>query len=390
MLQHIDRDEAIRFREHFHKHPELSGQEYETARFIRQHLQDWGIEYKKVGETGTYAWIKGAQDNGRKVLLRADIDALPIEEHTTLAYKSVNPGVMHACGHDIHGAALLAAAKRLAELTDTFSGTVLLAFQQAEEFGHGSQYFIQQGLAKGYDRAFGVHIAPDVPVGSIVLSRREDAASCDFFRLTIKGRKAHTSKPQLGRDALQAGTLLTGEISRLRSRVLPPEEKVIVGIGVFRAGSSYNVVADEAVIEGSFRAYSNDTRERLKEEFVKLAGAVEEIYGVQVFCEFDCFASPLINDEEARDEIAAAAAELLGQDKVKISEQPAFGFAGDDFAEYLKDSKGAYVHLGVADDNPASQAGLHSDKLEPAEEAVVIAADLHLNYALSYLGQVES
>ena len=122
---------------------------------------------------------------------------------------------------------------------------------------------------------------------------------------------------------------------------------------------------------------------------MKLAGVAEEAYGVQVLCEFDCFASPLINDEEARDEIAGVAAELLGQDKVQISEKPAFGFAGDDFAEYLKESKGAYVHLGVADDNPASQAGLHSDKLEPAEEAVVIAADLHLNYALSYLAQAE-
>lgn len=389
MLQHIDRESAMRFREHFHKHPELSGQEFETASFIQKHLQDWGIEYKKVGETGTYGWIKGRTDNGRKILLRADIDALPVEEQTTLAYKSVNPGVMHACGHDIHGAALLAAAKRLAELRDTFSGTVLLAFQQAEEFGHGSQYFVQQGLTKGYDRAFGVHIAPDVPVGSVLLSRKEDAASCDFFRITIKGRKAHTSKPQLGRDALQAGTLLVGEISRLRGRVLPPEEQVIIGIGVFKAGTSYNVVADEAVIEGSFRAYNNTTREKLKEEIVKLSGVAEESYGVQVLCEFDCFASPLINDEDAREEVAGVAAELLGKDKVKISEKPAFGFAGDDFAEYLKDSKGAYVHLGVADDNPASQAGLHSDKLEPAEEAVVIAADLHLNYALSYLAQAE-
>lgn len=386
-MQHCDKEFARESRRYLHQHPELSGQEYNTAKFIREKLQEFGIEYQAVGETGTYGWIKGRQDNGRKVLLRADIDALPIEEQTDLPYKSVNPGVMHACGHDVHTAALLAAAKKLAELKESFSGTVLLAFQQAEEFGHGSQYFREQGLLKGYDRAFGVHIAPDVPVGKVVLSRKADAASCDFFRITLTGRKAHTSKPHLGRDALQAGALLVGEIAKLPGRLLPASEPVNIGIGTFKAGTSYNIIADSAVIEGSFRAFSEDSRQQLKKKISELADSVGLSYGVQVLCEYDCFARALINDETARQEVAQVAEDLLGKDKVEISEAPIFGFAGDDFSEYLQESQGAYAHVGVYPEGSASARVLHSEKLAPAEEAVDIAADLHINYALDYLGR---
>ncbi|MBQ7497222.1 MAG: amidohydrolase [Selenomonas sp.] len=384
-MLHCDSDFARASRRYFHQHPELSLQEYETAKYIREKLTEFGIEYRTVGETGTYGWIRGRSDNGRKILLRADIDALPLEEQTDLPYKSVNPGVMHACGHDIHAAALLAAAKKLAEVREEFSGTVLLAFQQAEEKGHGARYFQELGLTRGYDRAFGVHIAPDVHVGTVVLSRKEDAASCDFFRLTIKGRKSHTSKPHLGRDALQAGAVLVGEIAKLPGRLLPPAEPINIGIGTFKAGTSYNIVADSAVIEGSIRTFSEDNRSRLKEKIGELADSMELIYGVQVLCEYECFARALINDETARQEVARVAASLLGEDKVQLSEQPVFGFAGDDFSEFLQESQGAYAHVGVWQEDSDSAKVLHSEKLAPAEEAVDIAADLHINYALAFL-----
>ncbi len=285
-MQHCNKEFARESRRYLHQHPELSGQEYNTAKFIREKLREFGIEYQAVGETGTYGWIKGQQDNGRKILLRADIDALSIDEQTDLPYKSVNPGVMHACGHDVHTAALLAAAKKLAEIKDSFSGTVLLAFQQAEEFGHGSQYFRDQGLLKGYDRAF-----------------------------------------------------------------------------------------------------SEDSRQKLKEKIGELVDSVALSYGVQILCEYECFARALINDETARQEVAQVAAKLLGADKVEISESPIFGFAGDDFSEFLQESQGAYAHVGVYTEGSASARVLHSEKMAPAEAAVDIAADLHINYALSYLEQ---
>ena len=386
-MEHCDSEFARECRRFLHQHPELSGQEHNTAKYIRDKLTACGIEYQTVGGTGTFARIKGHNDNGRKILLRADIDALPIEEQTALPYKSVNQGIMHACGHDIHTAALLAAAQKLAELKDKFSGTVLLAFQQAEEFGHGSQYFREQGLLTGYDRAFGVHIAPDVPLGTVALSRKADAASCDFFRITLTGRKAHTSKPHLGRDALQAGAVLVGEIVKLSSWLLPADEPVNVGIGVFKAGNSYNIIADSAVIEGSFRAFSEDSRQKLKAKISELAEKVTAVYGVQAAAEYDCFASALINDETAREEISQVAAELLGKDKVKLSEAPIFGFAADDFAEYIKEIPGVYAHVGTAQEGSDSAKVLHSEKLAPPDEAVPIAADLHINYALTFLGR---
>ena len=249
----------------------------------------------------------------------------------------------------------------------------------------GARYFQELGLTRGYDRAFGVHIAPDVPVGTVVLSRKEDAASCDFFRLTIKGRKSHTSKPHLGRDALQAGAVLVGELVKLPGRLLPPAEPINIGIGTFKAGTSYNIVADSAVIEGSIRTFSKDSRNRLKEKIGELADSVELIYGVQVLCEYECFAKALLNDETARQEVAQVAASLLGEDKVQLSEQPVFGFAGDDFSEYLQESQGAYAHVGVWQEGSDSAKVLHNEKLAPAEEAVDIAADLHINYALAFL-----
>ena len=384
---HCDSGFARECRRWLHQHPELSNQEYNTAKFIREKLTELGIDYQEVEKTGTFARITGHSDKGKTILLRADIDALPIEEQTNLPYKSVNHGVMHACGHDVHTAALLAAAKKLAELQDRFAGTVLLVFQQAEEMGHGSQYFREQGHLNNYDRAFGVHIAPDVPVGTVVFSRKEDAASCDFFRINLTGRKAHTSKPNLGRDALQAGAVLVGEISKLSGRLLPSDEPVNVGIGVFKAGTSYNIVADSALIEGSFRVFSEENREKLKAKIHELAENIAAVYGVQAAVTYDCNASPLINDEQAREEAAQIARKLLGEDKVTISEAPVFGFAADDFAEYIKDVPGVYAHVGTAREGSDSARVLHSEKLAPAEEAVEVAADLHINYALNFLGQ---
>ena len=194
-MQHADRDFAIKTRRRLHQFPELSFKEYKTAEFIRRTLDELGIPWQAVGETGTYGWIEGKGAGSKKVLLRADIDGLPVQEKTGLPFASCHEGVMHACGHDIHTAALLAAAKRLAELRDSFGGTVLLAFQQAGEQGHGALLFREAGLTRGYDRAFGIHIAPDWPLGTVVLSEKEDAPCCEFFRLRVTGKKSHISKP---------------------------------------------------------------------------------------------------------------------------------------------------------------------------------------------------
>ncbi len=381
-------DKIIEWRHWLHSHPELSTHEKETSKYIKARLDDMGLTVKTGDHSyGLTAVIEGNGD-GRCLGLRADFDALPVKEKTGLEFASVNEGVMHACGHDMHTAALLAAARRLQELRTEFRGTVLLAFQQAEEMGHGSSYFEERGLTQGYDRAFGLHIAPDYPVGSVAISQKADAASCDYYKITVHGVSAHTARPHQGKNALLAGAGLVQQIAQLRAEVVDPAERAVIGVGRFAAGTVYNAIANEAVIEGSYRAFSAETRQVLRSQLAKLVAAAELAYGVKVELFTDCFAPATVNAPEARDEIIAVARELLGAEQTIVSAEPVFGFAADDFSVFMQHCPSVYVHVGAARAGVARSArALHSDDFEPDEAAIGMAADLHLNYALAFLGK---
>ncbi len=370
----------IETRRYLHKHPELSLKEYNTAKFIRNELSRFGIEYRTVGETGTFAKIDGKAP-GKTVLLRADIDALPIREKTGLAFSSENEGVMHACGHDLHTAALLGAARELSARRENFSGTVLLAFQQAEESQHGSKFFEQEGLTKGYDRAFGIHISPAFPVGKIAMTRGTDAASCDYFKITLRGKSVHISKPHLGRDALAAAAELALKLPSIQPRKLDPLDSVVIGIGKLTAGTSYNIIANEAVLEGSFRTLTLETQEFLQNEVRKTAETVAALYNVDPEIELETFAYPVINDDDAFDEAYAAAVDVVGKENVITDKKLIMGFGADDFSAFARHAKGVYVHVGTANETENSKLPLHSDKLTPDERALMIMKDLHIRYA---------
>lgn len=384
MADIIDEEYLIAVRRRLHRFPELSLQEEKTADFIRTELSRFGIEHRNVDRTGTFGVIHGRKE-GRKVLLRADIDALPIQERTTLSFCSENDGVMHACGHDFHAAALLGAAKALQEMRDSFDGTVLLAFQQAEEYGHGSKFFVSEGLTRGYDRAFGIHIAPSVPVGKIALTRGADAAACDYFKITVKGKSAHISKPHLGVDALAAAAEIAVRLPKIQCHALNPLENSLIGIGRISAGTTWNIIAQDAVLEGTIRTLSNETQALLTEKITETAKAVASIYGAEAEVEFESFTPALINSDTAFDEAYKVSAELAGEENVITDRQLIMGFGGDDFAEFIQHAEGVYVHVGVANDNPVSQLPLHSEQLEPDEGALSIMARLHIDYALSVL-----
>ncbi len=319
------------------------------------------------------------------MLLRADIDALPIQEQTGLEYASKRDGVMHACGHDLHTAALLGAAKALSEIRDSFDGTVLLAFQQAEEFGHGSKYFVNDGLTSGYDRAFGIHITPFFPVGSIAVNNGADMASCDYFRIKVTGKSAHISKPHLGVSALTVASEIALILPKLQTSVLNPLDNALIGIGRLDAGSSYNIVAQDAVIEGTLRTFSDEIRALLIDKIKQTAKNIAEIYGAQAEIYFENFSPALINDEDAFNEAVSIASELLGADNVHKNCSKDFG--ADDFAVFIKQEKGVYVHVGVANEDENSQLPLHSSHLTPDEGALKIAAELHVRYALQALSR---
>jgi len=381
-----EKDYLVSVRRHLHKNPELSLKEFSTATYIEEQLESMGINYRRVGETGILGTITGKNGNGKTVLLRADIDALPVHEETSTSYQSHNAGIMHACGHDVHTASLLGAAKVLQSLRDTFAGQVLLVFQQAEEFGHGSKYFIEENITESVDRALGLHVAPDFPVGTIAMVKGADAASCDYFKITIQGKDAHISKPNKGIDALYIASLIACELKTLTERLVDPSETALIGVGKIISGSSYNIIAGSAVLEGTIRTFSSETQNLLQLKLAEVASHIASYHGGIAITEIETFTSALINDDTAFDEVYGVAEKIVGEDNIVTDPALITGLGSDDFAEYIQDTKGVYVHIGTSNNDPSTKHPLHSSKFNIDEMALLIAASLHVKYILSILG----
>lgn len=377
-------DYIISVRRHLHKNPELSLKEFATATYIEEQLESMGIEYRRVGETGILGTIKGALGIGKTILLRADIDALPIQDETNAPYSSRNQGVTHACGHDAHTASLLGAAKILQFLRDTFAGKVLLVFQPAEEFGHGSRFFLAENITEGVDRALGFHVSPEFPAGTIAMTRGADAASCDYFKISVQGKDAHISKPNQGIDALYIASLIVTKLKTLVQNVVDPLETALIGVGKISSGTSYNIIAGDAVIEGTTRTFLYETQELLKREIINLAEQIAMNNGGKAVTEFETFAAPLINDNTAFDEVYNVAEAMVGAENITTDKSIILGFGSDDFAEYLHDTKGVYVHVGTSNTiNPNTKNPLHNSKFDIDERSLLVATNLFVAYALS-------
>lgn len=371
-------------RREFHQYPEIAQEEYRTARRIEEELHSFGLTTRCVAGTGVYAEIKGGKGSGKTILLRADIDALPVTEEHECSYKSRVPGKMHACGHDAHAAALLTAAKLLSRHREDFSGTVRLVFQPGEEIGYGARAFVEEGCADGADRCFGVHTASNVPVGKVVIMPGPNNASVDWFRITVRGRAAHVSTPELGIDALYIAAGIVTGAQAITTRRFNPMEPIMIGIGTSQAGTAYNVVAENAVLEGTVRTMTQVTRERVKAELERLAKGTAELYGGRTEIEWKDFTSPLVNDAAASAEVAKTAMDIFGAEQIITSRTPALG--GDDFAEFILRVPGAYAYIGTANQTiPETLVSHHNGQFDIDENALVVAAKLYAAYTINYL-----
>lgn len=381
-----ERDYLIQLRRHFHKHPEVSLKEYHTAEKIEKELDEFGIPHERVGETGVTAVLTHISDaaTAKKIVLRADIDALPIAEKNQTEYKSENPGVMHACGHDAHTASLLGAAKILKAQEEVINGTVTFLFQQAEEIGGGAKQFIKAGCLKDADRVFGIHMQPGLPVGTVSVKAGECNASVDYFKITVHGKSAHVSTPHLGVDALYIASQIVVSVQSIIARGLNPLEDGVVGIGKLSAGNNYNIVANEAVLEGTTRAFNETTRAFLNQRVREIAEATAKMYGASVEFVFCDYTSPLVNDKEAAAEVEKLGVELLGRDKV-LTNQPKY-MLGDDFAEYLKDVKGQFLFVG-SNGGAKTSYPLHHEQFDLDEDAVLIATEFYVEYTKKIIGK---
>ena len=377
---------AVELRRYFHSHPELPKEEFNTAKKIEEELDKLNIEHKRVGETGVYAEIIGTKDDkaNKTIVLRADIDALPIEETNNCEYKSLNEGVMHACGHDAHTASLLVSAKILSENKNLFSGKIKLCFQQAEEIGYGARLFIDGGYLEGASRSFGIHVGSNIPVGSIVIMEGANNASVDWFRISIEGKASHVSTPELGCDAAYIISQIVVAVQSLVTRTTSPMENVLIGIGKINAGTGYNIVAENATAEGTIRVFSPEIRKSIKEKLENLVYSISQIYGAKAHIEWKDFTSPLINDSIATKEAQIVARKLFEKDKIITSRKPSLG--GDDMAEFINKVPGVYAFVGTRNEAiENTTVAHHNSNFDIDENGLKTSIKITTLYALEYL-----
>lgn len=376
----------VDIRRQLHRHPELGLREERTAALIERELDEAGIPHRRFGATGVLGVLQGTGGGRGTVALRADIDALPIQERGAAEYRSEVEGVMHACGHDGHTACLLGAARLLAARRETFGGEVRFLFQPAEEIGKGAADFIDGGALDGVDRVFGLHSAPDLPVGTVGITPGLNNASVDLFRIRILGKAAHVSTPHLGADALYAASQLVVAIQGLVTRRTSPVEPVILGVGKFTSGTTYNAVAGEAELEGTTRTVSHEARSQVRRWIDETAAHIAAVSGTEAQVFWTDITPALINDPQASAE-AADMARRLGGDVHIITDRPFF-LSGDNFAEYLRRLPGCYAYLGTADPAlPDTQNALHNDRFDLSEDALPIGAALYAACALGWLNK---
>ena len=380
-----DREYITALRRWFHSHPELSMKEYNTAARIEEELSALGIPTRRVGETGVLGVLKGRKGPGRRVVLRADTDALPIQDEKAVLYASQCPGVMHACGHDAHTAALLGAARALKKLEDSFTGEVDLVFQPGEEYGAGAVLFVREGVLEGADRSFGVHMQSNLPVGQVAMNLGAENASVDHFTIRIHGRSAHVSTPELGADALYAAAQIVTALQGLVGRLKSPTDPALIGVGVLRSGEGYNIVAREAVIEGTVRCFSQETRTMINGKIADTARGVAALYNTTAEIETESFTRALINDARVYAETAPLVEKVVGRGNLVVKE---LSLGGDDMAEIMAVVPGVYAFVGSGSEAvPGSRLAHHTPGFDIDERCLTIAASLYVESALFWLKQ---
>jgi amidohydrolase len=387
-------DWLVEQRRWLHQHPELSYQEYQTAARIAEVAESLGLSVQTgVGKTGVIGRLR-ARRAGPTVALRADMDALPLDEANAVPYKSRHAGVMHACGHDAHMTIALGVARRLVESRwpEQGRGEVLFVFQPAEEGGAGARAVLEAGAFDPTSVAaiFAGHLQPELALGHIGLVRGVSNAASDSIRIHITGTGGHAAHPHLCADPIVAGAHLVTQLQTIVSRSLAPTEPAVVSIGRFRAGSASNIIAPHAVLEGTLRTLSAETRETAMARLQELAAGLETAFKVTVKLEVNSGYPMLVNHAELVEFTLVEAKSLLGADRVHL-QGPRMG--AEDFAYFLEKIPGVMVRLGCADPETGLQHGLHSPHFDFDEKAldagVMLFAHLLTKCLAAKIGECE-
>jgi hippurate hydrolase len=368
-------DEIKGWRRDIHAHPETAFEEQRTADFVAEKLAEFGIQvHRGLATTGVVGVLDGQSNtSGRSIGLRADMDALHIQELNGFDHRSRHDGKMHACGHDGHTAMLLGAAKYLAE-TRNFDGRVAFIFQPAEENEGGGRVMVEEGLFEQFpvEAVYGLHNMPGMPVGSVSLRSGPAMAAFDIFEIVITGKGAHAAMPQLGIDPVVTGAQIVTALQTIASRRTDPNDPVVVSVTQFHAGDTWNVIPETAVIRGTARSFRKETQDRIESDIGRIARALCESQGATMTLRYERRYPALVNSPAETEIAAGVAAKVVGEAKVMLGAEPLMG--SEDFAYMLQARPGCYVWLGNGMEGGPGGCSVHNPHYDFNDDIAVIGA----------------
>ena len=369
------KESIISTRRDIHQHPELAFDEHRTAKLVANRLQSLGIEVQTgVGKTGVVGILKG-NGSGKTIALRADMDALPMQEINDIPYKSQNDGVMHACGHDGHTAMLLGAAEALSQKTDTLNGTVKFLFQPAEEGQGGARYMIEDGALDGVDEVYGIHLWNYQEYGTVGVKPGPILAAADLFEITVHGKGGHGAAPQGTKDAVVIASHLVQTLQTIVSRNTNPIESTVVTIGQINGGYNFNIIADTVTMKGTSRAYTEENRQLIKTRMAEIITGTEQIFGCKIEFDYEDGYPPTVNHPEESEKLLNAA-RLIVEDGAGV---PYLSMGGEDFSYMLQKVPGCFFFVGSAppDHEPLSVPH-HCSHFDIDERALLVGSSVYL------------
>lgn len=371
---------VINLRRELHMYPGLAFNEFEANKILTRELDKLGLDYKIVATTGIVVDIKGKKP-GKCVLLRADMDCLPVQETRDIEYKSKNDGRMHACGHDGHMAQLMGAIKILNDLRDEIPGTIRCIFQPAEEVGQGADKMIEAGVLNGVDSAFAIHLWADVPVGKVSIEKGPRMASADNFKIKIIGRGGHGSMPYQCIDPTPIAAAFTQSVQTIVSRELDPNDSVVVTVGLLNSGTGANIIPDFALLEGTVRCYNPEIRKEMAQKIERILKGITIAYNATYEMEYFYYPAPVINDEKYAEIAQNSATDMFGDCLFTLAKRP----TAEDFSAYINKVKGVLAFVGIRNEEKDCKYPQHHSKFNMDEDALEMGSAIYAKVALDFL-----
>ncbi len=375
-------NEIIKWRRHIHSYPELGMDLPNTAEFISEKLKSWEIDVRtKIGISGVVGTI--SEGSGPTIGLRADMDALPIQETGDVSYKSKNDGVMHACGHDGHTAMLLGAAKVLSENRSELNGSVRFIFQPGEEGYFGAKHMINDGCLEGVDEIYGIHLWNYQNFGEVGVKPGPILAAADKFIIKIKGIGGHGAAPQGTVDAVVVGSHLVNAFQTIVSRNTNPIESAVVTVGKFQSGNNFNIIADSAELTGTTRAYKEEVREMIIEKMKDIISGTEKIFGAEIELDYQKGYPPTVNNDSAYEKLISSAKKIVGEN----AKEPYLSMGAEDFSYFANEIPGCFFFVGSAplDREPLSVPH-HCSHFDIDERALLVGSSIFVQIVEDLIG----